>query len=142
MNKFSTRSQDRLDQCHPDLQVLANAVLKFHDCTVITGHRDEAEQTRVFTEKLSTKQWPDSKHNSKPSIAIDLAPYRPNSNMWEFKYSLYFAGLVLGTADALLTSGAMKHAVRWGGNWSTIRDNPRGFADVSFYDGLHFELTL
>jgi len=141
MNQWSQSSRDKLATCHQDLQVLANAVLAVHDCKVITGHRTKEEQERMVQEGKSRVHWPNGKHNAYPSNAIDLAPYRPGMNPWEFEYSLYFAGIVLGMADQLYATGYMSAPIRWGGNWSTQRDG-RSFKDVSFYDGLHFERNV
>jgi len=140
MRRWSDSSRRKLETCHRDLQTLANTVLGFHDCKVITGHRGKEEQERMVREGKSRINWPNGKHNSFPSNAIDLAPYRPNQDPWDFEYSLYFAGLVLGTAEVLYDMGRMTHRVRWGGNWSSVRDG-RSFKDVSFYDGLHFEIV-
>jgi peptidoglycan L-alanyl-D-glutamate endopeptidase CwlK len=138
MRSWSQKSQERLNTCHSDLQLLANEVLSIHDCSVVYGHRPMEDQNRLFAEGKSKKQWPNSKHNQLPSIAIDLAPYVPGVGMWDMEYSLYFAGLVLGTADMLHKMGTMMNTVRWGGNWSSTRD--RNWKLNSFYDGLHFEL--
>jgi peptidoglycan L-alanyl-D-glutamate endopeptidase CwlK len=138
MNAWSAKSRANLATCHQDLQVLANSVLAIHDCTLVYGHRDEATQNRLYSEKKTKKQWPNSRHNTNPSMAMDLAPYVQGVSMLDMEYSLYFAGLVLGTADALRAQGLMMHRVRWGGNWSTQRD--RNWKLNSFYDGLHFEL--
>jgi len=140
MRAWSAKSQARLDTCHIDLQNLANSVLQIHDCIVVTGHRDEETQERMFNEGKSKVHWPDGNHNTFPSNAIDLAPYGHGISPWDFEYSLYFAGIVLGTAEQLLNDGEMIFPIRWGGNWSTQRDNPRTFKHVSFVDNLHFEL--
>lgn len=141
MNTWSESSYKKLQTCHPDLIVLANNVLEIHDCTVVWGNRTKEQQELMFAQGKSKVHYPDSKHNIFPSHAIDLAPYVPSLGgvTWDYKYSLYFAGLVLGTADLLYKKGEMNYKVRWGGNWSTKRDKP--FTQVSFYDGLHFELT-
>ena len=142
MNQWSQKSQDRLATCHQDLQTLANAVLQIHDCMVVTGHRDQETQERMVREGKSKVHWPNGKHNSWPSRAIDLAPYVNGISPWDYEYSLYFAGIVLGVAEMLRSQGMMQHAIRWGGNWTVERDNPqRTFKGVSFYDGLHFELA-
>ena len=140
MNQWSQSSLQKLATCHIDLQKLCNAVLPIHDCKVITGHRDKESQEKMFNEGKSKLHWPDGRHNSYPSDAVDLAPYVPGMNPWDFEYSLYFAGIVLGVADTLLQMGRMSYPIRWGGNWSKVRD-ARSFKDVSFYDGLHFELV-
>lgn len=140
MAKFSNKSQSKLDTCHPDLQLLANEVLRFHDCSVVWGHRNEAEQDLMIKRKVSKLPFPQSKHNRYPSQAMDLVAYVPSLGgiVWTIKYSLYFAGYVLATADRLYKEGKMEHRVRWGGNWSTQRD--KSFTKVAFYDGYHFEL--
>ena len=139
MNQWSDRSRAKLETCHPDIQLWATEVLAVHDCSVIWGGRDKKTQNKMFKDRATQKQWPDSMHNPVPSMAIDLAPYRPNANMWEFKYSLYFAGIALGIGDYMFKIGQIGHRIRWGGNWSTKRDG-RSPLDVTFYDGLHFEL--
>jgi peptidoglycan L-alanyl-D-glutamate endopeptidase CwlK len=141
MYHYSKKSQAKLDTCDHDLQVLANEVLKYHDASVVWGHRNEEEQERMFRKKVSKLHFPRSKHNSYPSRAIDLVAYVPSlgGQVWTVKYSLYFAGLVLGIADMLYAQGKMTHKVRWGGNWSSKRDV--SFTKVRFYDGYHFELV-
>lgn len=142
MNKWSTSSEEKLATCHDDLITLANTVLPIHDCTVVWGHRTEAQQEKMFAEGKSKLHYPKSKHNIYPSHAIDLVPYVPDLGgpTWDYEYSLYFAGLVLGVADMLYLKGEMQHKIRWGGNWSTNRQ--KNFKKVSFYDGLHFELVI
>ena len=142
MSNFSKTSTRRKDTCHNDLKVLADEVIKVHDCTVVCGNRDEETQNDLFEKGYSRVQFPDSRHNKFPSIAIDLAPYVPSMGglTYDREYSLYFAGIVLATADRLYRAGLMTHRVKWGGNWSTDRN--RSFKDISFYDGLHFELVM
>lgn len=144
MRSWSERSRKRLESCHTELQLLANEVLQIHDCSVITGHRGKEDQNRMYAEGKSKLKWPNGKHNSYPSMAIDLAPYVDGVEPWDLKYSLYFAGIVLGVADILYKQDMMQHNVRWGGNWSVIRDGKAGartFKNTPFYDGLHFELV-
>ena len=138
MAQWSQKSQERLNTCHSDLQLLASEVLSIHDCSVVYGHRTEADQNRLFDEGKSKKRWPNSKHNSWPSNAMDLAPYVPGVGLWDYEYVLYFSGLVLGTADMMHKMGSMQHKIRAGMNWSTIRD--RNFKLNSFFDGNHYEL--
>ena len=130
MNKFSQKSLDRLKGVEPELQELAHHVLRIHDCTVITGHRTEAEQQKAFDEKKSKVQYPNSKHNTYPSRAIDLSPFPID---WEnTKRFYYFAGIVMGVADALGLH------IRWGGDWDSDND----LDDQKFMDLVHFELVI
>ena len=74
MPVFGKRSLQKLETCDPRLQEICKEAIKVMDFTVLCGHRAEDEQNRVYNEGKSKLQWPKSKHNSKPSIAIDLAP--------------------------------------------------------------------
>jgi peptidoglycan L-alanyl-D-glutamate endopeptidase CwlK len=75
MPSFSKKSRDRLATCHYLLQELMNSVIKETDITVLCGFRDKAEQERAFAEGKSKARWGESKHNSYPSMAVDIAPY-------------------------------------------------------------------
>lgn len=75
MAKYSKRSLDRIHECDERLQLIAGELIHRMDVTVLCGHRGEAEQNKAFKEGKSKLQWPDSKHNKMPSLAIDIAPY-------------------------------------------------------------------
>lgn len=75
MYKFSKKSLERLNECHPDLQKIAHELIKKMDVTVLCGFRGEQEQNAAFINGKSKLQWPRSKHNRTPSEAMDLAPY-------------------------------------------------------------------
>ena len=45
---------------------------QIYPCHVICGHRNEADQNKAFSEKKSQLKFPNSKHNSKPSRAVDV----------------------------------------------------------------------
>lgn len=140
MPNWSAKSQAGFDTLHPDLQLLCNTVIIYHDCSILFGHRDEDIQNALFADGKSKLRFPESKHNDLPSSAVDLLPYRygynPYGSKAELAYGKYFTGYVLGIADILYQEGRMMYKVRAGANWSTKRDKP--FA--RFYDGYHFEL--
>lgn len=75
MPKFGKKSLDKLADCHEDLQRLANELIKEMDVTVLCGYRGKEEQDQAFIDGNSKLRWPNSKHNKKPSLAVDLAPY-------------------------------------------------------------------
>lgn len=75
MNIFSKQSQERLNTCHPFLQEICNELIKEMDFTVLCGYRDKAAQNEAFSKGASKLKFPKSKHNSSPSMAVDLAPY-------------------------------------------------------------------
>ena len=137
MGMFSMSSLNKLATCHEDLQVLFNHVVKNFDCMIAVGHRGEAEQNQDVAEGKSKTPWPTSKHNSSPSMAVDVYPYPlpewKNSNDF-----IFFGGYVLGVADLLYEQGLMRHKVRYGGDWNM---NER-VSDSTFFDLGHFELYV
>ena len=126
--KFGTRSSKNLAEAHPLLQRLFNEVIKHIDCSVIEGHRGQEEQNKLFHSRLSKLQWPQSKHNQKPSMAVDVVPWPVD---WkDTERFRFFAGIVKGIATQ------MNISIRWGGDW----DGDNDFKDQSFHDLPHFEL--
>jgi peptidoglycan L-alanyl-D-glutamate endopeptidase CwlK len=136
MNRFSGISKTRLKTCHSDLQILCNRLIERYDFTVVCGHRGEEDQNKAFKEKKSTKRWPDSKHNTVPSLAVDLAPYERTGIDWSKLQSCYFAGQVIGLAEELFAQGIMKHKIRCGIDWNGNQD----INDDNFFDAGHFEI--
>lgn len=133
MPKFGKRSKERLSTCHFDLQRLFNEVIKYYDCKVICGHRSKEEQDKVYNEGRSKVQWPNSKHNKTPSMAVDVVPYFKDFPhvRWEDKEAFYFlSGIVHGVSSML----GIK--LRWGGNW----DSDDELHDQSFFDLPHYEI--
>lgn len=128
MPHFGLRSRAQLLTAHPDLQKLFNEVIKHYDCSVTEGHRSKQDQDRYFRDGTSQVQWPNSKHNQTPSLAVDVYPYPINFKQTERFY--HFAGFVLGTAKM------MGIPIRWGGDW----DQDNDLYDSRFMDLPHFEL--
>ncbi len=128
MPKFSEGSQAKLATCHKDLQTVFNLVVIDFDCTILAGERDEATQAELLRTNKTQVSYPNSKHNSSPSMAVDVAPYPIN---WQDREQFtLFAGYVLGIA---LGVGVK---LRWGGDW----DCDFKVADNNFDDLPHFEL--
>jgi peptidoglycan LD-endopeptidase CwlK len=71
---MNTASLERLKQCHPDLIKLIMRVDEIYPVHVICGYRNEEDQNRAFAEKRSKLKFPNSKHNKKPSLAVDVVP--------------------------------------------------------------------
>jgi peptidoglycan L-alanyl-D-glutamate endopeptidase CwlK len=133
MPKFGRRSKAELLTCVQELQNLFNEVVKRYDCAVLCGTRGEEEQNKAYREGRSTKQYPDSKHNLYPSVAVDVVPYfteKPHIR-WEDRDKFYhFAGYVQAVADR------MNINLRWGGNW----DMDDELHDQTLFDLPHFEI--
>ena len=104
MPSFSSNSRRHLDTCHPDLQRLFDRVVSKVDCTIICGHRNQEDQNRAYREGFSKLWWPKSKHNSLPSLAVDVAPYhtdKPHIRWTDDREWYWFSGYVEGVASEL-----------------------------------------
>lgn len=153
---FSKNSKTKLDQCDDRLRKVFTRVdsLGF-ECTIVTGHRGEAEQTEHYEAGRSKVPFPNSKHNVEPSLATDAAPYDtvekriPEAALPAFYKKLsakdkeafqvyvkemgqfyFFAGAVQAVANSINVP------LRWGGDW----DGDGNFEDQTFDDLWHFEL--
>ncbi|WKT59121.1 hypothetical protein Q2E61_09290 [Microbulbifer thermotolerans] len=126
---FGEVSQSKLATCHEDLQRLLNEAIKVVDFSVICGHRGEAEQTAAVRAGASKVQYPNSKHNSLPSLAVDIAPYPIDWNNAE-RFA-HLQGVVRGIAHV------MGIKIRLGGDWDMDGD----ITDQKFTDWPHIELV-
>jgi peptidoglycan LD-endopeptidase CwlK len=129
MPQFSDRSLSNLTTCDTRLQLLFQRVVRDFNCTILEGHRGKDRQNQLAEEGKSQVQWPDGRHNTMPSLAVDVTPY---PIVWDDRErQTLFAGFVLATAKA------MGIELRWGGDWdgdTEVRDN-------RFDDLVHFEIV-
>ncbi len=129
MPKFGKNSRERLATCDEKLQDVFNEVIKYVDCSVLEGHRDERKQDKYFEEGKTKVRYPMGRHNSKPSRAVDVVPYPVD---WKDRERFHlFAGFVLGMARRMGIS------LRWGGDWNMNFE----VDDNKFDDFPHFELV-
>ena len=128
MAKFGSKSKERLKTCDEKLQKVFNEVIKYVDCSVLEGHRDERRQEKLFEEGKTKVHYPMGRHNSSPSRAVDVTPYPVNWS--DRERQTLFAGFVLGVARG------MGIKLRWGGDWNMNFD----VKDNRFDDFPHFEL--
>ena len=129
MPKFGSKSKENLATCDERLQKVFNEVIKYVDCSVLEGHRDERSQDRLYSEGKTKVRYPMGRHNTKPSRAVDVVPYPVD---WKARERFHlFSGFVLGLARG------MGITLRWGGDWN------RNFEvdDNKFDDFPHFELV-
>lgn len=129
MPKFSKTSKERLATCHPDLQRLFNEVIKERDCTIVCGHRTKQAQEDAYRLGYSKVKFPKSKHNSLPSLAVDVVPYPID---WNNKQRF-----VEFNAYVKLVAAKLGIKIRWGGDW----DNDGDWRDERFLDMPHYELV-
>lgn len=141
MNKYSKSSKARLETCDTDLQIIFKNVLPGFDHSILCGHRGETAQNAAYNAipQKSKLRWPDSKHNTLPSLALDAAPYDYSISGidWEdIERLTYFAGYVMGVAQVLYDEGLITSKLLWGGDW----DHDTNVKDEKFRDMVHFEL--
>lgn len=146
MPKFGKGSLNKLATCDDRLQKVMNEVIKYMDITVIYGHRTKEEQFELFRQgrALVGGWWAvtepkkvvtnidgsvkKSKHNYKPSKAIDIAPYPVDwKKLDRFKA---MKEIVIREADKLGIE------LIWGADWDMDGD----IAEHKLQDYPHFEL--
>ena len=133
MPSFGENSLNNLGTCHTDLQKIAHLAIRFVDFSVVEGHRGQADQNRMADEGKSHLRWPDGRHNTIPSKAMDIVPWPAG---YDERAMLVLAGAVRLAADILLEEGEIGHGLRWGGDW----DGDGDFRDNRLWDPWHFEL--
>lgn len=144
MYTFGRKSKERLETCHPDIQLILNELIRYYDFSVLEGHRSQETQMKYFSEGKSTLDGVNkkSKHQSYPSMAVDISPYVKGVNMFTDERGMvcfyHLAGMVIATAKRLKAEGLISHDIRWGGAWRTELNI---FSGSTFFDGPHFELV-
>lgn len=126
MHKYGKNSQKHFDTLDPRLQILLKTVLLRYDHSVTCGSRTKEEQNKLFAEGNSKLQWPKSKHNQSPSIAVDIQPY-PYKCVEDLHY---FIGYVKATADMLGIE------IRLGRDWDGDKSSSNNWVDA-----FHIELA-
>ena len=128
MPKFGKRSRENLATCDERLQEVFNEVIKHVDCSVLEGERSKERQNELYESGKTKVKYPNGRHNSSPSRAVDVTPYPVN---WKDRErQTLFAGFVLGVAKQMGIN------LRWGGDW----DQDFEVMDNRFDDFPHFEL--
>jgi peptidoglycan L-alanyl-D-glutamate endopeptidase CwlK len=134
---LTDRDRRRLSTVDPRLAAVVEDVAGRLPIMVICGHRTQAEQDDVVRRGLSKTLWPRSKHNSMPSLAVDLAPLKGRTIDWNDTPAFVALGKLMRQAAA-----ARGVAIRWGGDWDrdglTRADGDR---DERFIDLPHFEIV-
>lgn len=136
MPKFSKKSKRKLAECDRRLQKLFNEVIKHYDCSIITGYRGREEQFEKYNSGLSRARWPNSKHNSIPSMAADVYPWPIPDNWgkddWKEKVKFYMLAAIV-----LYEANRMGITIRWGGDFNMDHN----YRDNTFDDLGHFEIV-
>lgn len=128
MYKFGSRSKINLNTCDSRLITVFNEVIKHVDCSILEGRRDEKRQSELFEQGKSKIKYPNGKHNSSPSMAVDAVPFPIDWS--DIERMRAFAFFVKGIA------AAKGIKLRLGADW----DGDFTCKDQSFHDLPHFEL--
>ena len=136
MYKFSKRSQSNLITAHSELQLLFNEVIKEVDITVLYGHRTKEQQDEMVAKGYSKLKYPNSNHNSNPSMAVDVAPYPIDwKDLDRFAET---AVIIFDTWNFLKKNKKVFKTIRWGGNWKSVYDE--SWKQVKWLDMPHWEI--
>jgi len=127
---YSQRSLTRLGTCHEDLQLLMREALVDPDCpydiTVLEGHRGKERQNRAVAEGRSRLLWPKSKHNSMPSMAVDVAPYVDGKVSWDWDHYHPLVSHIKDVWARLVANELVtgQYTLTAGADFPTLRDGP------------------
>lgn len=113
---LSKTSRQKLNTCHSDLIKLIEAVAETEKCAVICGFRGRHEQEKAYMAGKSKAKWGQSKHNLKPSHAVDVVPVPLN---WEDIPAFEKLGeKIMAKAKELGIN------IRWGRDFTNLKDYP------------------
>jgi peptidoglycan L-alanyl-D-glutamate endopeptidase CwlK len=139
--KFGTTSTQRLETLDERLQKILKEAIKFYDFSILEGYRSRDKQDELFKKGFSKAKAGESKHNLKPSLAVDIQPYPIDVSLAEEVKTLkgnkerakfyFLAGIIFHIAHI---QGVQ---LRWGGSW----DGTYQFNQNSFDDLFHFEIV-
>jgi len=93
-----------------------NEAIQYNDFSVVCGYRTKKDQNRAYKDGFSQLRFPKSKHNKKPSLAVDIIPYP--SGYTDLKEFFTLATVIKKVAE--------KHKINlfWGGDFQTFEDLP------------------
>lgn len=134
MFKFGGNSRKHLSTLDPRLRTVAEQVMEWqiYDFAIVWGHRGEEAQNQAYLEGNSSKQWPDSKHNQYPSVALDFAPYIAGIGIpWKDTHAFAVIGGLFIAAGATLDI-----PIVYGGDWDMDGET----TDQRLKDWGHVEL--
>lgn len=120
--KFGAKSNGKLATGCQEIRLLANRALHLspYDITIIWVWRGEEVQDGLFKTGASTKQFPDSKHNTLDAEgnpyaeALDFGPWVGGKIPWD---DTHIFAVIAGCFYAAAKEQGIK--IRWGGDWNS-----------------------
>lgn len=131
MNVFSSNSLDKLNTVCGRLREVCMEAIKITDFAVVCGFRNAEQQEEAFESGKSKVHWNKSKHNSMPSLAVDLAPCVNGKIDWDNRENFVYLAGVMKTCARYLG-----YDIIWGGDFN----NNGNLKDDNFDDYPHFEI--
>jgi peptidoglycan L-alanyl-D-glutamate endopeptidase CwlK len=132
MRKWGKKSQKVYDELDPRLQRVCDRILhEVADVSLIDGFREEVRQNHYYVTNRSSVQWPNSKHNKQPSLAVDLQPYpmpQRKEKLWAALAYIAGRAIQIGIEEGVI--------IRWGGDWNQDGD----LTNQKFDDLFHLEI--
>lgn len=116
MPHFSSNSKKHLATCDERLREIMNRAIKVYDFSVLCGFRNEADQNYAYDNNFSKVKWPNSKHNTLPSLAVDVAPY---PIIWQDAVRFTELAIIIKSI-----ANELWIPITWGGDWSRFVDMP------------------
>lgn len=118
---FGSRSQARLDTCHPDLRrVMRRAIASSPiDFTILEGVRTPQRQRQLFaqgaTRTMKSRHLPGGDGLSR---AVDVAPLIAGEVRWDWPLYHRLSAVIKQAA------AEEKVPIEWGGDWRSFKDGP------------------
>lgn len=156
--KLSRRSLNKLSLAHPDHQALWPEVIKWTpiDFGIAFTYRTPEEQFELYKKgrKLVGSNWiienrskivtfkdgfkKLSKHNFKPSKAVDIYAYINGKASWDMAHLAAIYGVVMTIAEIMYKEKEMDHRITCGADWNrngvlVNQDNLESFVDFPHY---------
>ena len=127
MARFGRTSLRKRQDADTRWQEILDEAIKHYNFSIVWTHRNRESQNVAHASGNSKLEWPKSKHNALPSLAVDIIPYPTGwSDLTEFREMatyIYAAAMKLG------------YKIKWGGHWK----NYTGKGDLD-RDWAHFQL--
>ena len=114
-------SRNKLNSCEPKIIEIVKELGLSHDFVVCCGHRTKEEQELAFKSGNSKVKFPNSKHNSLPSSAVDLAPCSKDGKKIDWNDIKAFKALAQALKEIAEAKGV---TIEWGGSWVSFKDYP------------------
>ena len=147
MGAFGSKSLEKLETCHSDLQKIAKMAVELSDVdfSINQGKRSYEKQLEYFLNETSRidprieSQRMKAKHLRSPSWAFDFKIYIQGHPKLKYdeEHLTYVAGIIITCGKILYEKGEVNHEIRSGLNWD--RDGII-LRDQKLWDRPHIEL--